>query len=233
MDVVRQQVTADELLLMPDDGFRYELVKGELRRMTPAGNVHGRVTMNVGISLGGYVKAHDLGAVYAAETGFRLSSDPDTVRAPDVAFVSQANVEAVGEVEGFWPGAPDLAVEVVSPTDSYADVEENIFDWLDAGTKMVVVTGKKAVAPVRQGFRFAWDAPRLCFSVREPFVSKASSAGIVWGNVRAGEKLEVVSQMPQDGVIFSDGVEADYLAFDSGAVASISVAEEKASLVAA
>jgi hypothetical protein len=93
MDVVRQQVTADELLLMPDDGFRYELVKGELRRMTPA--------------------------------------------------------------------------------------------------------------------------------------------GIVWGNVRAGEKLEVVSQMPQDGVIFSEGVEADYLAFDSGAVAGISVAEEKVSLVAA
>jgi hypothetical protein len=55
----------------------------------------------------------------------------------------------------------------------------------------------------------------------------------VWGNVRAGEKLEVVSQMPQDGVIFSDGVEADFLAFDSGAVASISVAEEKASLIAA
>ena len=63
---------------MPDDGFRYEFVKGELRRRTPAGNVHGRVTMNVGISLGGYVKAHDLGAVYAAETGFRLSSDPDS-----------------------------------------------------------------------------------------------------------------------------------------------------------
>jgi hypothetical protein len=55
----------------------------------------------------------------------------------------------------------------------------------------------------------------------------------VWGNVLAGEKLEVISQMPQDGVIFSDGVEADYLAFDSGSVASISVAEEKARLVAA
>jgi NAD kinase len=93
--------------------------------------------------------------------------------------------------------------------------------------------GKKAVAPVREGFRFAWDAPKLCFSVREPFVSKASAAGIVWGNVRAGQKLEVVSQMPQDGVIFSDGVEADYLSFDSGAVASISVADEKARLVAA
>ena len=93
--------------------------------------------------------------------------------------------------------------------------------------------GAKAVAPVRSGFRFAWDAPRLCFSVREPFVSKASAAGIVWGNVRAGEKLEVVSQMPQNGVIFSDGVEADYLAFDSGMVASISVADERARLVAA
>ena len=93
--------------------------------------------------------------------------------------------------------------------------------------------GAKAVAPVRGGSRFAWDAPRLCFSVREPFVSKASAAGIVWGNVRAGERLEVVSQMPRDGVIFSDGVEADYLAFDSGAIATISVAEEGARLVAA
>ena len=93
--------------------------------------------------------------------------------------------------------------------------------------------GARAVAPVREGFRFAWDAPKLCFSVREPFASKASSAGLVWGEVRARETLEVVSQMPQDGVIFSDGVEADYLSFDSGAIASISVAEEKARLVAA
>lgn len=80
---------------------------------------------------------------------------------------------------------------------------------------------------------FARDAPRLCFSVREPFVSKASSVGIVRGNVGAGEKLEVVSQRPQDGVVFGDGVEADYPAFDSGAVASISVADERARLVAA
>jgi Uma2 family endonuclease len=143
MDVVRQQVTADELLLMPDDGFRYELVKGELRRMAPAGNVHGRVAMNVGILLGGYVKAHDLGTVYAAETGFRLAGDPDTVRAPDVAFVSRIRVEAIGEVEGFWPEAPDLAVEVISPGDSYAEVEEKVFDWLGAGTKMVVVVNPR------------------------------------------------------------------------------------------
>jgi Uma2 family endonuclease len=139
MDVVRQQVTADELLLMPDDGFRYELVKGELRRMNPAGNVHGRIAVRVTWRLAQHVEENRLGTVYAAETGFRLSSDPDTVRAPDVAFVSRTRVEAIGEVEGFWPEAPDLAVEVVSPGDSYSEVEEKVFDWLEAGTKMVVV----------------------------------------------------------------------------------------------
>lgn len=115
MTVVRQQVTAEELLYMPDDGFRYELVRGELRKMTPAGNVHGRIAMRVAWPLARYVEEKQLGAVYAAETGFRLADDPDTVRAPDVAFVGRKRLEAVGEVEGFWPGAPDLVVEVISP----------------------------------------------------------------------------------------------------------------------
>jgi|SRR5215204_3297553 len=143
MAVVRQQVTADELFYMPDDGFRYELVQGELRQMNPAGNVHGRVAMSFAWRLAQYVDENQLGVVYAAETGFRLATDPDTVRAPDVAFVSQARVEAVGEAEGFWPEAPDLAVEVISPGDSYADIEEKIFAWLDAGTKMVVVVNPR------------------------------------------------------------------------------------------
>ena len=139
MDVVRQQVTADELLRMPDDGFRYELVRGELRRMTPAGSEHGRITVSITWRLAKHVEENQLGTVYAAETGFRLATNPDTVRAPDAAFVSRERVEAVGEVEGFWPEAPQLAVEVISPGDSYADVEEKVFDWLDAGTNMVVV----------------------------------------------------------------------------------------------
>ena len=139
METVRQQVTADELLYMPDDGFRYELVQGELRRMNPAGNVHGRVAMSFAWRLARHVEENRLGTVYAAETGFKLATVPDTVRAPDVAFVALSRVEAVGEVEGFWPGAPDLAVEVISPGDTYAEVEEKVFDWLDAGTKMVVV----------------------------------------------------------------------------------------------
>ncbi len=139
MDVVRQQATADELLHMPDDGFRYELVRGELRRMTPAGSEHGRITVRITWRLAKHVEENQLGTVYAAETGFRLAANPDTVRAPDVAFVSRERVEAVGEVDGFWPEAPQLAVEVISPSDSYADVEEKVFDWLNAGTKMVVV----------------------------------------------------------------------------------------------
>jgi len=143
MDVVRQQVTAEELLCMPDNGFRYELVGGELRRMTLAGNIHGRVAMNFGTSLNNHVTAYDLGVVYAAETGFKLTSSPDTVRAPDVAFVGRERLEAVGEVEGFWPDAPDLAVEVISPGDSYVEVEEKIFDWLKAGTKMVITVNPR------------------------------------------------------------------------------------------
>ncbi len=143
MDVVRRHVTAEELLRMPDDGFRYEIVGGELRKMTPAGNVHGRVAMNFGTSLNNHVKAYDLGVVYAAETGFKLAGDPDTVRAPDVAFVGRERLEALGEVEGFWPGAPDLAVEVTSPGDSYVEVEEKVFGWLEAGTKMVVAVNPR------------------------------------------------------------------------------------------
>jgi Uma2 family endonuclease len=133
------QVTADELLRIADDGFRYELVRGELRKMAPAGNVHGKVAMRKAWRLAQYVEANELGVVFAAETGFRLASDPDTVRAPDVAFVSRARVEQVGPTEGYWPGAPDMAVEVISPSDTYTEVDEKVAEWLEAGTRMVVV----------------------------------------------------------------------------------------------
>ncbi len=143
MAVTHKPVTADELLCMPDDSLRRELVRGEVREMAPAGNVHGRVAINVSTPLDQYVRSQDLGVVYAAETGFKIASDPDTVRAPDVAFVSRGRVEAVGEVEGYWPGAPDLAVEVVSPNDTYSEVEEKVTDWLRAGTRMVVVVNPR------------------------------------------------------------------------------------------
>ena len=146
MVIVQKPVTAEELLVIPDHGLRNELVRGEVRWMAPAGNVHGRIAVNVTIPLGQYVRDNNLGIVFAAETGFKIASDPDTVRAPDVAFVSRERVEAVGEVEGFWPGPPDLAVEVVSPNDLYIEVEEKVADWLEAGAGMVVVVNPRSKA---------------------------------------------------------------------------------------
>lgn len=131
-------MAADELLKLQHDGFRYELVKGELRKMSPAGHEHGRVAVRFTWRLAQHVEENGLGIVYAAETGFLIASNPDTVRAPDVAFVSQARAGQSGETGGYWPGAPDLAVEVVSPGDTFAAVEEKALDWLAAGTLTVL-----------------------------------------------------------------------------------------------
>ncbi|HKR02531.1 MAG TPA: Uma2 family endonuclease [Pyrinomonadaceae bacterium] len=136
-------VTAGELFEMPQDGFRYELIKGELRRMSPAGHEHGRVGMELAVPLGHYIKSRKLGKIYLAETGFKLQSNPDTVRAPDIAFIRQERFEQAGNTPGYWSGAPDLAVEVNTPGDTVAEVEEKVTEWLAAGTRMVWVVSPK------------------------------------------------------------------------------------------
>jgi len=136
-------VTAEELLRMPDDGFRYELVRGELRQVPPAGNEHGYRASELSSELRNHVKANGLGRIYAAETGFKIYSDPDTVRAPDEAFVSRERLEEFGPLEGYWPGAPDLAVEVISPNDRHTEVMEKALEWLDAVCRMVLVVDPK------------------------------------------------------------------------------------------
>jgi len=144
-------MTADELLHKSDDGFRYELLRGELKKMAPASHEHGRLAINISTPLDQHARTNNLGRVYAAETGFKITSDPDTVRAPDVAFVGQERLEQAGAVKGYWPGAPDLVVEIVSPHDIYAEVEEKVFDWLEAGARLVVVVNprKRAVTAYR------------------------------------------------------------------------------------
>ena len=141
-------VTADELIGMPDDGFKSELVEGRLIRMTPAGSLHGRLIVRLSTALDSFVEEHDLGAVFAADTGFRLASAPDTVRAPDVSFVRKDRVPDTGLPAGYWPGPPDLAVEVVSPSDSTAEVESKVQEYLRKGVRLVwvVVPSKRAVA---------------------------------------------------------------------------------------
>lgn len=132
-------MTAEELRGLPGDGWRYALVGGELQRMTPAGFDHGAVVMNVAVPLAQHVWSRRLGVVCGAETGFVLARRPDTVLAPDAAFVRGERVPASGRPAAFWEGAPDLAVEVTSPGDTRLEVAEKVASWLAAGTRVVWV----------------------------------------------------------------------------------------------
>lgn len=133
------KITAQELFDLPDNGKRRELVEGELRETTPAGARHGRAAMRLGSLLDQHATAKRLGLVLAAETGFRISRNPDTVRAPDISFVSQERVPPDGPPEGYWELAPDLAVEVVSPNDTAAEVQSKVQMWLASGVRLVWV----------------------------------------------------------------------------------------------
>ena len=143
MSLKSQPMTGADLLRLPDDGFCYELVKGELRKTLPAGMRHGLIAMNVSAPLASHVRLNNLGEVYAAETGFLIASNPDTVRAPDCAFLSRSKLEEVGAIEGYWPGAPVLVIEVISPNDNYSEDEEKVLEWLEAGALMVVLVNPR------------------------------------------------------------------------------------------
>ncbi len=107
--------------------------------MSPAGSEHGRIASRILIRLGTHVEANDLGETFAAETGFLIESNPDTVRAPDAAFVSHASMSTVDDTSAYLPLAPDLVVEVVSPNDTSSDVEAKVEQWLGAGSLTVLV----------------------------------------------------------------------------------------------
>lgn len=141
-------MTADALLRAPIPNKRTELVRGVLVVREPAGSTHGIVAMNLGAALAVYVKHVGAGAVFAAETGFKLESNPDTVRAPDAAFVARERVPPRG-ASGFAALAPDLVVEVLSPDDRPGEVLAKVADWLSAGTRLVwVVDPERRVARV-------------------------------------------------------------------------------------
>jgi len=144
MSTELQIMTADELLARPDDGFVYELIKGELvKESPPPGHEHGLVTMKIAGPLYEFVKKNRLGNVYAAETGFLLEQNPDSVRGADVSFVRRERIEKAGRVRGYWVGPPDLAVEVNSPNDTVRRIEGKVAQWLEAGTSMVWVVSPR------------------------------------------------------------------------------------------
>jgi Uma2 family endonuclease len=131
-------VTAEELLHLSIPDKRVELIRGVLVVREPAGGRHGRIAVNVTIELGTFVRAHGLGVVYAAETGFTIARGPDTVRAPDVAFIRQDRLPSPEPV-GFPELGPDLVVDVLSPGDRPGEVLTKVAHWLSAGTALVWV----------------------------------------------------------------------------------------------
>lgn len=141
-------ITADELLHVRIPGKRVELVRGVLAVREPAGARHGAVAMELARRLANHVHDHKLGTVYAAETGFALAKGPDTVRAPDIAFVSGPRLPDPAAT-GFPDLAPDLAVEVLSPGDRPGEVLTKVADWLSGGSRLVwVIDPARRVARV-------------------------------------------------------------------------------------
>ena len=131
---VSRRTTADELLAMGEG--RRELIYGKVIEMAPTGVEHGFIEGDIYHYLSIFVKANRLGRVFPGDTGFLLATNPDLVRVPDMAFVSRKRVVRTPK---YYPGAPDLAVEVVSPGDSYTEVNEKVAMWLSHGTVEVWV----------------------------------------------------------------------------------------------
>lgn len=137
MSQATKLITADELFEMGDIG-RCELIKGEIIHMAPASAEHGDIAAELLRLIANHVKENKLGKVFAAETGFILARNPDTTRAPDVAFLRKERVPTKYR-RGFFDGPPDLAVEVVSPSDTHSELAAKVEDWLSAGTISVWV----------------------------------------------------------------------------------------------
>jgi Uma2 family endonuclease len=142
----KARLTAQDLWRLGEGDTRRELVDGEVREMAPAGGVHGEVTSRIDRRLAEHVERHGGGKVLVGDVGFVLDlpHDPERVRAPDVAFMTTSRLPEGRLPEGFLRGAPDLAVEVLSPSDSLMDVQQKVRDYLDAGARLVWVVAPKA-----------------------------------------------------------------------------------------
>jgi Uma2 family endonuclease len=133
---LQNNVTAEELFSMPPDEH-FELIQGELKEKMPTGDEHGSLTFALSLEIGWFVRENRLGRCWAAETGFLVARDPDTVLAPDFAFLRAENVPAE-MTRGYVRAVPDLVLETRSPNDRRREVTEKVQEWLDAGVSMVL-----------------------------------------------------------------------------------------------
>jgi len=138
-------VTVEQLYELPDDGLRHELLRGTLVSEPVPSRPHGRTVTRLAELLGSFVRSRRLGVVYTGDTGFVLARQPDTVRGPDVAFVSAERERGTESKLPYFPGAPDLAIEVLSPNDRTRQVLGKVSDYLAAGCGLVWV-----VNPIRE-----------------------------------------------------------------------------------
>lgn len=143
-DPAAPAISADEFRTSPEaDGWRTELVRGRTVREPAPGPVHGRLAARLAVRLGTFVENAASGVVLA-DTGFLLARDPDTVRAPDLSFVSNDRIPEQGYGAGFWPLGPDLAVEILSPSNTASDLQAKIGDYLAAGSREIWVLDPEA-----------------------------------------------------------------------------------------
>jgi len=159
MSTLANLLTADDLLRLPSGGDRYELVRGELRTLVPAGYEHSNVGSELLMLLRQFAKTNSLGGVFGPDLGYILSQNPDIVRCPDVSFIRQQR-QPEARLSKFFPGAPDLAVEVLSPSDTVDEVEEKLANYFAAGTHTVWV-----VKPRTQSID-VWTAGKLTLSLQ-------------------------------------------------------------------
>jgi Uma2 family endonuclease len=158
-ETVERLLKLEEFERLPDeDGYRLELSRGRLVREPAPGAVHSWVARNLLFQLGRYVEERSLGLVIF-DAGFLLSEDPPTVRIPDLAFLSREHLPSEGPPLGFWTMAPDLAVEVVSPSNRPADIREKVFEYMEAGTRLVWVVDPRTRSVTV--YRSRWDVQLL------------------------------------------------------------------------
>ena len=143
MRAYERLVTAEEFARIPNDDYHYELVEGRVVRVIPPGSRHAVLATRIAVLLSQHTEAHSLGAVMTP-AGFELARNPDTVREPDVAFVHSRRIPETGVPDGFWPGPPDLAVEIRSPGDRPSEISAKISDYLARGVRLVWVVDPKA-----------------------------------------------------------------------------------------
>lgn len=152
MVVAIKLLTAEDLAALPDNGMQQELVQGVLIEMPPPSLWHGFDALHLGSLLRIHVQMQGLGMVVAG-AGFTLHRNPDTVRAPDVAFISARRVPTNRGTLPYLEGAPDLAIEIVSPGNSRTEIAEKVADYLAAGSRLVWVLNarRREVAVHRPG----------------------------------------------------------------------------------